>query len=98
MKLTHKQITVGVCEAFGNAFVKIMLAAHIDFKGQLQRDPPLILAVALVKAEVVPISAVEVYLFSQGLSKSSVECFTKMVEILLDSCENLTPEQYHDTI
>lgn len=98
MKLTHKQITVEVCETLGSAFVKILLAAPTGFRGQLRLNPSLILAVALVKAEVVPISAVEVYLFSQGLNKSSIEHFTNMIEILLDSCENLTPEQYHDTI
>lgn len=99
MKLTHKQITVEVCETFGSAFVKVMRAAPTDLEGgQLRFDPSLILAVALVKAEVVPISAMEVYLFSQGLNKSSVEHFTNMIEILLDSCENLIPEQYHDTL
>ncbi len=88
MHITHKQITAEVCETFGSAFVKVLLATQLDF------NPSIILAVALVKAEVVPISAVEGYLLSQGFGKLATKHFTDIIEILLNKCENLTPEAY----
>lgn len=98
MRITHKQITVEVCETFGTAFVKVLFAAASDLDGPLQLNPSIILAVALVKAEVVPISAVEAYLLSQGFNKNAANHFTTMIEVLLNKCENLIPEQYHDTL
>lgn len=94
MNITHKQITVEVCETFGSAFVRVLLASASDLEGPLRLDSSLILAVALVKAEVVPISAVEAYLFNQGFDKNTANHFTTMVEILLNKCENLIPEAY----
>ena len=94
MHITHKQITVEVCETFRSAFVKVLFAYANELEGSLRLDPSLILAVALVKAEVVPISAVEAYLFNQGFDKNAAKHFTTLIEALLNMCENLIPEAY----